>query len=70
MTKNAILEYIDSGTGTRDSLGAEAPGAKAAELGTRTADPGSRVEIKPLQIQLDDHARRINEGNVRVKSYD
>ena len=50
VTKNDILEYIDSGTGTRDSLGAEAPGAKAAELGTRTADPGSRVEIKPLSV--------------------
>ena len=50
VTKNDILEYIDSETGTGDSLGAEAPGAKAAELGTRTADPGSRVEIKPLSV--------------------
>jgi len=50
VTKNDILEYIDSGTGTPDSVGAEAPGAKAAELGTRTVDPGSRVEIKPLSV--------------------
>ena len=50
VTKNDILEYIDSETGTGDSLGAEAPGAKAAELGTRTVDPGSRVEIKPLSV--------------------
>jgi pyruvate dehydrogenase E2 component (dihydrolipoamide acetyltransferase) len=64
VTKNDILEYIDSETGTGDSLGAEAPGAKAAGsgtrdtglgtrdsgLGNRTADPGSRVEIKPLSV--------------------
>ena len=50
VTKNDILEYIDSGTGTPDSVGVEAPGAKAAELGTRTVDPGSRVEIKPLSV--------------------
>src|SRR5262245_7211778 len=43
VTKNDVLEYIDSGVGTRDSLGAEAPGAKAAGPGTRDSGLGNRT---------------------------
>ena len=46
VTKNDILEYIE--TGTRDS----GPGAREnlESPGSRTPDPGSRVEVKPLSV--------------------
>jgi 2-oxoglutarate dehydrogenase E2 component (dihydrolipoamide succinyltransferase) len=54
VTKNDILEYIDSGTGTPGLLGRRSAwregGGPDSGLGTRTADPGSRVEIKPLSV--------------------
>jgi 2-oxoglutarate dehydrogenase E2 component (dihydrolipoamide succinyltransferase) len=53
VTKNDILEYIDSGLGTRDS----GSGTRDSGLGTRTPDSGSRipdpesrVEVKPLSV--------------------
>ena len=53
VTKNDILEYIDSGTrdsgpGAREDQ--EWRGARISEPGSRTPDPGARVEIKPLSV--------------------
>ena len=49
VTKNDILEYIE--TGTRDSgLGTRDSGLGTPDPGSRILDPGSRVEIKPLSV--------------------
>jgi pyruvate dehydrogenase E2 component (dihydrolipoyllysine-residue acetyltransferase) len=58
VTKNDILEYIDSGAGTQSSgLGArgsgleiEAPRSRIPSPGSRVPDSGSPVEIKPLSV--------------------
>src|SRR5262245_32896647 len=56
VTKNDILEYIDSGVGNQSSgLGTRdsRSGTRDPGLGTRDSgvpDPGSRVEIKPLSV--------------------
>jgi len=51
VTKHDILEYIDSGSGARDS-GLETRGdeTQPPTPESRRGDPGSRVEIKPLSV--------------------